>query len=105
MDDIKIVREFYGEAPPAPQLQAQVRARLTHPPRRRVLRRPALSLGLALVAAGAAAAIAISATGGAAPNPGPPPAAVVLDGPQILLAAASTAENAPASSGTYWHVK
>jgi hypothetical protein len=83
-------------------------------PRRRSPKRRPVILGAALTAvAGATAAAVVIGTGdsgkssptathasGSASHP-----AVALSGRQVLLAAATTAEHAPAGSGTYWHVK
>jgi hypothetical protein len=63
-----------------------------------------LTAGAGLTAAAAAAVAITWGTTGGAPTPGGHPAAARLSGQQILLAAASTAERAPAVSGTYWHV-
>jgi hypothetical protein len=75
--------------------------------RRRV--RP-LALGAGLVATAAAAAVVVVTLPGApapTPVPAPRPQAVapVVTGTQVLLAAATVAEHAPADSGKYWHVK
>ncbi|GAA4635011.1 CU044_5270 family protein [Actinoallomurus vinaceus] len=68
-----------------------------------------LAGGLGLTAATAATAILVSTTGTAhTAHPNSPPSTAApstLSARQILLAAATTAENAPAASGTYWYVK
>ncbi|WP_410637789.1 CU044_5270 family protein [Amycolatopsis sp. lyj-346] len=72
-------------------------------PRRRV--RP-LALGAGLVAAAAAAAVVVATLPGApAPAPQPQAVAPVVTGRQVLLAAATVAEHAPAGTGKYWHIK
>jgi hypothetical protein len=78
-----------------------------HAPRRSPMRRPAfLASALTAVAAAAVAAVVIG-TGGSGISGGgqAPPATTSLSGPQILLAAATTAERAPEASGTYWYLK
>ncbi|MEV5704305.1 CU044_5270 family protein [Actinoallomurus sp. NPDC052274] len=79
------------------------------PARRRRVGRLAGGLGLGLTAVTAATAIVLTSTGTPrTPNPNSPPttaAPSTLSARQILLAAATTAEKAPATSGTYWHVK
>ncbi|MEV5747278.1 CU044_5270 family protein [Actinoallomurus sp. NPDC052308] len=68
-----------------------------------------LAGGLGLTAVTAATAIVLTSTGTPrTPNPNSPPttaAPSTLSARQILLAAATTAEKAPATIGTYWHVK
>ncbi|MCO5971520.1 CU044_5270 family protein [Actinoallomurus soli] len=67
-----------------------------------------LAGGLGLTAATAATAILVSTTGTthtAHPNSPPSTAERSLSARQILLAAATTAEKAPATSGAYWYVK
>ncbi|GAA4628636.1 hypothetical protein GCM10023196_045850 [Actinoallomurus vinaceus] len=64
--------------------------------------------GIGLVAAGAAAAIAltVTATPPARPQrPAPSETAQRLSGREVLLAAASSAETAPATTGRYWHIR
>jgi len=77
--------------------------RMLAAPRRRV--RP-LALGAGLVAAAAAAAVVVATLPGA-PADAPPPQAVapVVTGQQVLLAAATVAEHAPAGTGKYWYVR
>ena len=77
--------------------------RMLAAPRRRV--RP-LALGAGLVAAAAAAAVVVATLPGA-PADAPPPQAVapVVTGKQVLLAAATVAEHAPAGTGKYWYVR
>jgi hypothetical protein len=72
-------------------------------PRRRV--RP-LAFGAGLVAAAAAAAVVVATLPGA-PADAPPPQAVapVVTGQQVLLAAATVAEHAPAGTGKYWYIR
>jgi hypothetical protein len=70
-------------------------------------RRPVLLAG-ALTAVAAAAAVAVAIGTGGPGRPGGEsvtPAVSPLSGRQVLLAAATTAERKPASSGTYWYVK
>lgn len=83
----------------------RLRRRMHGPFRRR--RAVWLAAGLGAAAA-ATAAVVVVAQGPAVPplavSPGPTSTAS-LSGRQILLAAADTAERAPAGSGTYWYVK
>lgn len=84
-------------------------------PRRTRRRRPVvIGAALTAVAGATAAAVVIGTTGGSGGSVGsggaqahgsPGHSAGSLSGRQVLLAAASTAERAPAGSGTYWHVK
>ncbi|MEV5750833.1 CU044_5270 family protein [Actinoallomurus sp. NPDC052308] len=84
-------------------------------PRRTRGRRP-LVIGAALTAVAGATAVAVVVgttggsggsvnAGGSQAHSSPGHSAGSLSGRQVLLAAASTAERAPAGSGTYWHVK
>ncbi|MGI5325300.1 hypothetical protein [Actinomadura nitritigenes] len=59
-----------------------------------------IAAGVGLTAAAAAAAVVVSDL--SAPDAKKEP---VLSGRQVMLAAATTAESKPASSGTYWHTK
>ncbi|MQY04923.1 CU044_5270 family protein [Actinomadura macrotermitis] len=102
MDEIRMVREAYGEpAPPTLREMTRARALFTDeaPPRRRRWR---LKAGIGLVAVGAAASVAIALTGpgGGGGTPGAPHAQVDLDR-EAVLAAASKAEQVPA--GKYWY--
>ncbi|MEU4518560.1 CU044_5270 family protein [Amycolatopsis sp. NPDC024027] len=77
--------------------------RMLAAPRRRV--RP-YALGAGLVASAAAAAVVVATVPGTpAPAPQPQAVAPVVTGQQVLLAAATVAERAPAGTGKYWHVK
>lgn len=62
--------------------------------------------GLGLVAAGTAAAIALTATSAPPdhPRPTPAPTSERLSGREVLLAAASSADAEPATTGRYWRV-
>ncbi|GAA4612289.1 CU044_5270 family protein [Actinoallomurus liliacearum] len=65
-----------------------------------------LAGGLGLTAATTATAVLITSTGTtrtATPNSPPPTAA--LSARQVLLTAATTAEKAPSTTGTYWYVR
>ncbi|GAA4618312.1 hypothetical protein GCM10023195_82220 [Actinoallomurus liliacearum] len=99
-------------------VMAQIREELqsTGPaPRRTHARRPVvIGAALTAVAGATAVAVVIGTTGGGGGSVGggsshapssPTHSTASLSGRQVLLAAASTAERAPAGSGTYWHVK
>ncbi|GII28311.1 CU044_5270 family protein [Planotetraspora mira] len=111
MDDLKMVRDAYGEITPNPQLETRLRARLAHevgrPSSRRGFLRGRAGIGLGLLATAAAAAVAVAAVGigagggsGTAPVAGAP--ATELSAKSILLAAADQA--ATESAGRYWRL-
>ncbi|WP_433179141.1 CU044_5270 family protein [Actinoallomurus sp. CA-150999] len=95
------------------QIHQDLRSAEQAPRRRSPKRRPVI-LGAALtaVAGATAAAVVIGTAGSGKSTPTATHAsgsvshpAVALSGKQVLLAAATTAEHAPAGSGTYWHVR
>jgi RNA polymerase sigma factor (sigma-70 family) len=87
------------------------------PPAPKASRRRPVFIGVAIAAvaivAVGAIAIAVTTTGSAvnpkggsdAPITADSKAAASMSGPQVLLAAATTAEKTPESSGAYWHVR
>ncbi|MEU8246174.1 CU044_5270 family protein [Nonomuraea sp. NPDC048916] len=93
MDELRRIRDLYGDPRPDPAAEARVRARLAAEPRRVVRRR------LSWTAAVACLAAAVVAVAFALPSGGD------LSGRSILLAAATTAASGPASGGTYWHIR
>ncbi|WP_410562690.1 CU044_5270 family protein [Amycolatopsis sp. cmx-4-61] len=107
MNDLQTVRAAlsHGEVPQdvVDRSRHRLQNRLLGAPRRRV--RP-LALGAGFVAAAAAAAVVVATLPGTpAPAPQPQAVAPVVTGTQVLLAAATVAEHAPAGTGKYWHVK
>lgn len=114
MDDLKMLREAWGEpSPPSPAAHQAARAalmgRIASPdaPPAAQPRRRSLSLGWLLggvTAAAAVAAVAFSVLPDAVPLPGSSDD-VGVPGRDLLLAAAGVAESQPDGSGTYWHVK
>lgn len=102
MDELRTVREAYGDpAPPTMTEIAQARALWEEKPPRRFRLGWPFRIGLGAVAAGAAAAVGI-ATAGTSGSPGAPrPPANVDLGRQAVLAAATKAEQAP--TGKYWY--
>jgi hypothetical protein len=113
MNEITAVRELlHSDTTSSPESMAVARARLNEairtdaagplPVRRRVTRPLRWSLaGTGLLAAAVAAAVVMGS--GTAPPPKTSP--VPASAQQILLAAATRAEQAPAQTGSYWHVK
>ncbi|MFJ2031148.1 CU044_5270 family protein [Streptosporangium sp. NPDC087985] len=123
MDELKKVRELYGEPQPDPFLKERVRGLLEGEPRRR----PRLRLSWTVAVAGlAASAVAVavmvpgmsvpetSAPGMSAPGTsvpetsgesGAPSGVMTISGRSILLAAATTAESDPTATSTYWRVR
>lgn len=74
--------------------------------------RKGLFVGLTATGVAMAAAVAVTAVVVSIPHDAEPArggststATAAMTGPQILLAAATKAERAPATTGTYWHVK
>ncbi|WP_037971123.1 CU044_5270 family protein [Streptosporangium amethystogenes] len=102
MDELKTVRELYGEPRLDPLLKARVRGLLTDEPRRRRWRLSWTAAVAGLAAAAVAMAIAVPGMTGEAeaPNRG-----ATLSGRSVLLAAATTAESGPASANAYWRVR
>ncbi|KAB2350100.1 CU044_5270 family protein [Actinomadura rudentiformis] len=109
MDEVRMVRDSYGEPPrPSPQQLAQeiaqVKAMLNEPQRRSL---PRFRWGMGglggLVAVGAAAAVAITLAGGGGGENTTvsPPGLVNLDAKGAVLAAAQKAEQQ--SIGKYWY--
>lgn len=104
MDDIRMVRELFGETPPDPQLQTRIRAQLAgavRPMRRRGFPRNRAGLGLGLVAAAAATTVGIATVGGGPGGDSPSAKPSPLSARTILLAAAQQAERTPV--GRYWY--
>ncbi|MFC4052453.1 hypothetical protein ACFOY4_22435 [Actinomadura syzygii] len=101
MDDLRTVREAYGEpVPPTMAETTEARVRMFEAPRLRSGWRPTgwrLKVGAGVVAVGAAAAVAIAATGSSSPAPH----TTVELGKGAVLAAAEKAELQP--MGKYWH--
>lgn len=115
MDDLRMVRDLYGEVPPAPQLEDKIRGRLAvlevergdgrATGRRRMVPRRRAAFGLGLVATAAATVVGVATLGGTAPAaPGHPAQAksVELSARTILLTAAERAAAEP--MGRYWRV-
>src|SRR4051812_48205196 len=107
MNDLQTVRAVLLADEPAQDVvdrsRHRLRNRMLAGPRRRV--RP-LALGAGLVAAAAAAAVVVATLPSTSDSPPPPQAvAPVVTGTQVLLAAATVAEQAPAGTGKYWHVR
>ncbi|MEO3825945.1 CU044_5270 family protein [Actinomadura sp. B10D3] len=99
MDELRTVREAYGEpAPPTAREIADARAAWEEKPARRIRFGWPAGLGLGVVAAGAAAAVAVAVT--AQGSPEAPPSRVDL-GRKAVLAAAAKAELMP--TGKYWY--
>ncbi|MGI5205329.1 CU044_5270 family protein [Spirillospora sp. CA-108201] len=99
MDELRAIREAYGEpAPPTLRERTVARARMFEEPApRRVRVGWRFRAGLGVVASGAAVAIAVTVTGSGSPAPPSPP----LDlGRQAVLAAAEKAAAQP--TGRYW---
>ncbi|MEA5359911.1 CU044_5270 family protein [Amycolatopsis sp., V23-08] len=109
MNDLQTLRAALTPDEPAQDVVDRSRHRLQNhmlAARRRRHVRP-LAIGAGLVAVAAAAAVVVATLPGTpAPAPAPQAAApVAVTGQEILLAAATVAAKAPASTGTYWHVK
>ena len=108
MDDLRALGSVLTKPDPSTEMIGRSRQRL-----RTTMRGPArrprtrlLAGGLGLTAAAAAATVVIASQPTTpTPTPNSPPAQAALSGRQVLLAAATSAEAKPASSGTYWHVK
>ncbi|MEV4382842.1 CU044_5270 family protein [Streptosporangium sp. NPDC049644] len=104
MDELKTVRELYGEPRLDPLLKARVRGLLTDEPRRRRWRLSwtAAVAGLAAAAVAVAVAVAVPGMTGEA---GAPNRVATISGRSVLLAAATTAESDPAAANAYWRVR
>lgn len=99
MDELRTIREAYGEpAPPTPGETADARALWDGKAGPRARFGWPFRLGLGVVAAGAAAAVAVAVT--AQGSPQEPPSRVDLN-KQAVLAAAAKAELMP--TGRYWY--
>ncbi|MFE3452317.1 hypothetical protein ACFXJ8_25685 [Nonomuraea sp. NPDC059194] len=96
MDDLRKIRELYGEPEERPGARNRVRARIEAEHARR--RRPRWTPLLAGLAVAAVAAVAFAV-------PRLPVESPADDKASVLLAAAGVAEEAPATKGAYWHVK
>jgi hypothetical protein len=103
MDDLLVT--LLAKPEPSAEARAEGRARLVaatrRPARRKRFTWPAVALGAAATAT-AGIVVAVGLTPTATPDGPPAPRA---SGRQILLAAATTAVDRPARTGTYWHVK
>jgi hypothetical protein len=98
-DRHRLIQEFmmtqiHADRPPAEQ-----------PPRRVPRRRLFLVSALTAAAAATAAVMLIGVGGSGGVGGGPAPVRADPAGQQILVAAATTAEKAPAASGTYWYLR
>jgi hypothetical protein len=108
MDELKMIGTALAGPEPSPDTVDRSRHRLQNTMRggpakpRRGLRKRWIAAGVGLTAAAATGAVVVS--GLSAPDSGskkePAPS-----GRQVMLAAATTAESKPATSGTYWHTK
>src|SRR4051812_22245337 len=110
MNDLETLRTALLPEDPSHDVADRSRHRLQNHMlggRRRRVGPLAIGAGLVAVAA-AAAAVVVALPGTPAPAPAPAPQAaapVVITGQEVLLAAATVAAQAPAGTGTYWHVK
>jgi hypothetical protein len=111
MDDLKMLGDLLAKPGPSRDVVDRGRHRLRETMRGTARRHPArtrwLAAGTGLTAAAAAGAVAITlgtTVPAATPRNHPDAGQSGQSGQQILLAAAVTAERAPAGSGTYWHV-
>src|ERR1039457_98960 len=106
MDDLKMLGALLAKPDPSRDAFDRGRRRLQETIRGPVRRHRArwLGAGLSLTAA-AAAVVVVVASVTSAPAPHHRPATVTQSGQQILLAAATSAEQASDGSGAYWHVK
>ncbi len=110
MNDLETLRTALLPDEPTPDVVDRSRHRLqNHMLGGRRRRVGPLAIGAGLVATAAVAAGVVVVTRPATPAPVPPPQAVapvpVVTGQEVLLAAATVAAQAPAGTGTYWHVK
>ena len=110
MDELKMLGTALAEPDPSPDAIDRSRHRLQNVmrggPAKVRRKKPWFVAGAGLLAATAAAAtvtaIAVVDDDPSTPSPNKEP---VLSGQQVILAAATSAESKPASSGTYWHTK
>jgi hypothetical protein len=106
MNDLQTLRAVLIADEPAQDVVDRSRHRLQNrmlgAPRKRF--RP-LAVGAGLVAAAAAAAVVVATLPGTTASQPPQAVAPVVTGTQVLLAAATVAEQSPAGTGKYWHVK
>ncbi|WP_328446573.1 CU044_5270 family protein [Amycolatopsis sp. NBC_00438] len=110
MNDLQTLRAALTPEEPTQDVADRSRHRLQNhmlTGRRKRTGRVAVGAGLVAVAAAAAVVVAtLPGTPAQAPTPAPQAAApVAVTGQEVLLAAATVAAKAPASTGTYWHVK
>jgi hypothetical protein len=111
MNDLDMVRELLATDDPTNDVvdrsRHQLRNRMSGMRRARNRMRTRLLLAGTGVAAVAVAAVVVftAASTPPAPSGANPPAAGVVTGQQVLLAAATSAEQAQDGSGKYWHVK
>lgn len=107
MDDLQMLTTLLAKPGPSEDVVDRSRRRLRDrtrgPVRRRRVGLPVAGLGLAAVTA-AAVAVTASVTTTSTATPDDPPAAARPSARQVLLVAATTAENRPAGTGAYWHV-
>jgi hypothetical protein len=102
MDDLRMVREAYGEpAPPTSRETTAARDRMFGEAPRRVRFGWRLKAGVGVVGVGVAAAVVIATVGSGPPAPSTSTTPVDL-GRLAVLAAAEKAEAQP--TGNYWHV-
>lgn len=107
MDEIRMLGTMLAEPDPAPGTLERSRHRLRQTMRGPVRKRRTgwVIAGAGLTAATVAGAVVIASDPAGRPaTPHGPPAALSLSGRQVLLAAATSAAAAPATTGTYWHV-
>ncbi|MBO2456168.1 CU044_5270 family protein [Actinomadura violacea] len=111
MDDLKLLGTALAGPDPSADAVDRSRHRLQNtmrgggPAKPRRARRWIMA-GAGLTAAAAAAAIVVSDLSAPdSPAKKTTRKEQVLTGPQVMLAAATTAEAKPATSGTYWHIK
>jgi hypothetical protein len=104
-DDLRALGALLDKPAPPAHVVDRGRRRIEKAAHGRTRRR-GLALGLAAAAVAAAVAVGLAVPDGPATHKGPSATpATHLSGRQALLAAAVTAEHAPAGSGTYWHLK
>jgi hypothetical protein len=109
MNDLQTLRAALTPDEPAQDVVDRSRHRLQNHMLggRRHRRVVPLAIGAGVLAAAVAAGVVV-ATLPDTPAPAPAPQAaapVVVTGQEVLLAAATVAAQAPAGTGTYWHVK
>lgn len=111
-DELRMVREFYAEVPPAPGLQARIRNRLADAEAGRggrMIRFPRPALLLAGVTAASVLAVGGVAVLSGTDGTRGPAVTVAPEAPvnarSFLLASAQKAERAPAVAGRYWYTR